>query len=66
MAAVGHIAFHCDVTSICAYLRMSCFNQGLTNIQIYIDIYVRVSIGGNNMGTFYARKLKFGMVLSQT
>ena len=27
-------------------------------IKIYIDIYVCVSLGGHNFGTFYARKLK--------
>ena len=30
------------------------------------DIYIRVSLGGHNMGTFYARKLNFGMLLTQT
>ena len=40
------------------------FITGLTNvfyIQIYIDIYVPVSLGGHN---FYARKLKFGKLIS--
>ena len=31
-----------------------------------IDIYARVSLGGHKFGTFYARKLKFGMLLTQT
>ena len=26
----------------------------------YIDIYIRVSLRGLNLGTFYVRKLKFG------
>ena len=35
-------------------------------IQFYIDIYVRFSIGGHNLGTFNAWKLKFGMLLTET
>ena len=35
-------------------------------IQIYTDIYFRVSLGGLNLGTFDARKLKYGMLLTQT
>ena len=31
-------------------------------MQIYIDIYIRISLGGYNLGTFYARKLKFGLL----
>ena len=34
-------------------------------IQIYIDIYMHVSLGSHNLGTFYARKLKFGLLLTQ-
>ena len=45
-----HIAFHSDVTSVCAYVR-SCL--------------CHVSLGVHNLGTFYARKLKFGMLLTQ-
>ena len=30
------------------------------------DIYVRISHGGHNLSTFYARKLKFSMQLTQT
>ena len=32
-------------------------------IQIYFDIYICVSLGGHNL---CARKLKFGMLLTQT
>ena len=39
-------------------------NKCLFNF-IYIDIYVRVSFG-NNLGTFYARKLTFGVLRTQT
>ena len=64
-AAVGHIAFRHDVTRICHV-----HNQNLTDvyiyIQIYIDFYVHVSLGGHNMGTSHTRKLKFGMLLTQT
>ena len=35
-------------------------------VRFYIDIYIRVSFGGHNLGIFYARKLKFGMLLTQT
>ena len=31
-------------------------------IGFYIDIYVRVSFGGHNLGIFYARKLKLGQL----
>ena len=31
-----------------------------------IDIYILVSLGGHNLGTFYARKLKFGILLTKT
>ena len=33
-------------------------------IQIYIDIYIGFSPRVHNLGTFYARKLKFGMLLT--
>ena len=33
---------------------------------MYIDICGRVSLGGHNLGTFYTRQLKFGMLLTQT
>ena len=36
------------------------------SIQIYIDIYIFVSLGDHNLGTFSARKLKIGMLLTQT
>ena len=35
-------------------------------IQVYIDIYVRISLGGHNLGTFDARKMKFAMLLTKT
>ena len=28
-------------------------------VRFYIDIYIRVCFSGHNLGTFYARKLKF-------
>ena len=34
--------------------------------QAYSEIYIHVSLGGHNLGTFYARKLKTGMLLSKT
>ena len=61
------------VLTVCS-LQNSCYqthctdvrNQRLTNvyvcIQSYIDIYVPVSLGVHNLGIFYARKLKFGML----
>ena len=33
---------------------------------MYIDIYVWVPFGGHNLGTFYARKLKCGVLFIQT
>ena len=36
------------------------------NVSIYIDSYVCISLGGHNLGTFYARKFKCGMLLIQT
>ena len=53
----------------------SCPREGLgvkiyTNVQVYIQvyfhIYVCVSLGAHNLGTFDARKLKFCMLLTQT
>ena len=41
----------------------------LVYIQVYIDVYVRVSLGDynlDNLGTFYARNLKFVILLTQT
>ena len=35
-------------------------------MQIPIHIYIRISLGGCILGTFYARKLKFGLQLTQT
>ena len=40
-------------------------SQYLIDIQVYIDIYVRVSLGGHNLGTFYASYSKFGTLLTQ-
>ena len=50
-AGVGYIAFRRDVTFVQANLRTFLCN---------------VSLGGHNLGTFYTRKLKFGMLLTQT
>ena len=33
-------------------------------IRFYIDIYVRVSFGGHNLGTFCTRNLEFGIVFT--
>ena len=33
-------------------------------VRFYNEIYVRVSFGGRNLGTFYARNLEFGMVFA--
>ena len=35
-------------------------------VRIYIDSYVRVSFLCYNLGTFYARRLKLGMLLTQS
>ena len=60
-----------DVLSVCAYISnhiiITTLDQSLTNvyIQIYIDIHVRISLGGLNLGTFFAKKLKSGILLTQ-
>ena len=41
-------------------------SQMFVYIQIYIDIYVCVSLRGHNMGSFYARILKVNMLLTET
>ena len=41
------------------------YNKCLFNIQIYIDIYVRVSFGGHNLGIFKLGSW-FGMLFTQT
>ena len=35
-------------------------------VRFYIDIYVLGSFHGHNLGTFYAWKLRFGMLFTQT
>ena len=35
-------------------------------VRFYIDIFVRVSLGGHNLVTFYARKLNLGMLFTKT
>ena len=35
-------------------------------VRFYIDFYVCVSFGGHNFETFYARKLKFDILFTQT
>ena len=35
-------------------------------VRFCIDIYIRVSYGGHNLDIFYTRKLKFGVLLTQT
>ena len=63
----GHLAFRRAIT---CYVRMSRSYLRVTNgevyIQSHIDIYVRVSLGGHNLGTIYANKLRFIMLHSQT
>ena len=48
------------------YIDIYVHNESLTNIQVYIDINVLVSLGGDNLGILHARKLKLGMLLTQT
>ena len=64
-AAVWKIMFHLDVTCIRVYVTFGYCNQSPTNIyvyiQIYIEIYVCVTLGCCNNSIFYPRKLKFGM-----
>ena len=70
-----HIAFCRYVMSANAYMyKCTCVchirTQSLTHvfesyIQVYVDFYIHVSLGGHNMGTFYARKLKFSILLTQ-
>ena len=62
-AAVGHIAFRHDVMSAGGYVMLT---NVKVDIQIYIDIYICVSLGGHTLGTCHAIKLKFGMLLTQT
>ena len=40
--------------------------QDVEQVRFYIDIYVRICLGGHNLDTFYSRKLKLGMLLTQT
>ena len=54
---MGHIAFCHDVRSICAYVCMS--------FRFTLTFTSGVSLGGHSLGTFYARKLNFGMLLTQ-
>ena len=35
-------------------------------VQIYMDIDVCISLEGHNLGIFYTRKLKLGMLHTQT
>ena len=69
-AGVGHIAFRRDVT--CGY-RVR--NRSLTNVtvntqvymQVYLHIYFHIYVQvTHNFDTFYATKLKFGIVFTQT
>ena len=64
------IAILCKVcTCLRAYVT---FVTSVTNAQVYVqifiltltDISVRVSLVGHKLGIFYARKLKFGMLLT--
>ena len=45
-----------DVTTVRGYVYVT-FVTSLTSIQVYIDVYVHVSPGDNNLGAFNAREL---------
>ena len=77
-AGFGHITFRRDVTSVRAYVR-TCVchvrNQGLTNVTVYIQVYMQVYLHiyihiyaqvAHDFDTFYAKKLNFGMIFTQT
>ena len=64
-AGVGHIAFRCDVTSVFAYVTF------VTSLQVYMQVYLHIYIHiyvqvAHNFDTFYATKLKFGMLFTKT
>ena len=63
---MGHTVFCHDVRCIC-HVR----NQSLTNVTVYIQVYLHIYIHtyvqvAHNFDTFYATKLKFGMIFTQT
>ena len=50
---------------------MTVRNQSLINVTVYIQVYLHIYIHiyvqfAHNFATFYATKLKFGMVVTQT
>ena len=66
---MGHIVFRGHVTSVCAYVHMSLFNQSLTNVymQVYLHVYIHIYVQvAHNFDTLYATKLKFGMIFTHT
>ena len=77
-AGVGHISFRCDVTFISVYMHMYVCHvgkQSLTNVTVYIQVYMQVYVHiyihiyvqvAHNFDTFYATKLKFDMIFTQT
>ena len=71
---MGHIGFLRDVTSIRTCVCHVC-NQSLTNVTVYIQVYMQVYLHiyiyiyvqvAHSFDTFYATKLKFGMIFTQT
>ena len=51
----------------CARIATGSIPGVVLGVKIYnIDIYVRISFGSHNLGTFCARKLKSGLLLTQT
>ena len=56
---MGHIAFRQSLTNITVYFQV--YMQ--VYLHTYIHIYVQVA---HNFDTFYATKLKFGMIFTQT
>ena len=56
---MGHIAFCRDITSV----RHVCYKVQV-NLQVKVQFYVRVFLAPYNFHTFWARKLKLGIILT--
>ena len=53
------------VTSLRAHVCMSRSKSNVTvDLQVYIDIYVHVSLGVHNFGDHHSIPFKFGMILT--
>ena len=72
---MGHIAFHRDVRPYVRTCVGHIRNPSLTNVTFYIQVYMQVYLHiyihiyvqvARNFDTFYATKLKFGMIFTQT